>query len=53
MKERSEVPLFLLAFIAIVGIVYLTAVHIAVPNILNEVVLAAIVGGSAVTQLNK
>lgn len=49
-KDRSETPLFLLALVAILGIIALTAFTIAVPNILNEVVLAAIASGAAITK---
>lgn len=47
--DRHEMPLYFLSGLALIGISVLTAIHEKVPDILNIIAGAALVGGSAIT----
>lgn len=49
MLKRPEFPLFLLALVALVGIIVLSALQLDVPAILQDVLYALLLGGAAVT----
>lgn len=47
-KSRPEIPLFILSAIGLVGVILLTLNHLPVPDVLNTVSVASLVGGGAI-----
>lgn len=51
MNTRPEIPAFLIAALALIGVVVLTALGDPVPDILNVVTVGALTAAGAITQV--